>query len=95
MLTSRVPATVPGPRTGALVQGGGGCRVHPYTKDSICIIMPNYLLERRKVLSSKWPTVFARVFRIACTLETFITAFWVTFSIGVFEDSGEVGHFSL
>jgi len=57
--------------------------------------MPNYLLERRKVLSSKWPTVFARVFRIACTLETFITAFWVTFSIGVFEDSGEVGHFSL
>lgn len=46
-------------------------------------------------LSSKHPTAFAKVFRTACTLETFITAFWVTFSIGVFEDWGEVDPFSI
>lgn len=37
--------------------------------------------------------VFVRVFRVACTLETFITAFWMTFSIWVFEDSGWVDRF--
>lgn len=75
------------------MQGEADAECIPATKDLICRIMPNYLLERRKTLSSKWPTGFVRVFRIACTLETFITAFWVTFSTGVFEDSGEVDHF--
>lgn len=88
LLTSRVPIWLPEQSKGALVQEEADAGSVAATKDFTSRIMPDKLLERRKMVCSKWPTVFVRVFRIACTLETFITAFWMTFSISVFEDSG-------
>jgi len=88
LLTSSVPIWLPEQSEGALVQEEADAGSVAATKDFTCRIMPNKLLEGRKTVSSKWPTVFVRVFRVACTLETFITAFWMTFSMSVFEDSG-------
>lgn len=87
--------SLPGHWRGALVQGEEDAESIPAVKGLICRMMPNSLLGRREILSSKRPRAFAKVPQISCTLETFTAASWVTFSMGVFEIQGEVDPFSV
>lgn len=77
------------------MQGEEDAESIPAMKGLICRMMPNSLLGRREILSSKRPRAFAKASQPSCTLETFTAASWVTFSMGVFEIQGEVDPFSV
>lgn len=77
------------------MQGEEDAESIPAVKGLICRMMPNSLLGRREILSSKRPRAFTKASQTSCTLETFTAASWVTFSMGVFEIQGEVDPFSV